>query len=119
MLIFIHLVKNGRVRMDSLIVNRGIMKKYVILALGLLFLGGCATPTANSPVINVNKIVYNGIFVGSCMKDDKGRVSCPKVKHDGAITSTYTTGTDIKPVVKATQKTTASPTFDTKVTPGP
>ena len=91
----------------------------LLLVLSLLFLAGCATPTANSPVINIFKTVQNGIFAGSCMKDDKGRVSCPKIKHDGDITSTYTATADIKPVVSATQKTTANPNFDLKVTPAP
>ena len=85
-----------------------------ILIFGLLFIAGCATPKANSPIINIYKIVFNGNFTGDCVKDDKGRVSCPKIKHNGTITSTYTTSTDIKPTTSATQTTTASPSFELK-----
>ena len=85
-----------------------------ILIFGLLFLASCATPKANSPIINIYKIVFNGNFTGDCVKDDKGRVSCPKIKHRGTITSTYTTSSDIKPTTSATQTTTASPSFELK-----
>ena len=85
-----------------------------IIIVGLLFLAGCATPTSTSPIINIYKIVNNGNFTGDCLKDDKGRVSCPKIKHTGPITSTYTTSSDIKPEVSATQSTTASPSFELK-----
>ncbi len=90
----------------------------VYLILGGIFiasiLGGCATPKANSPIINIYKIVFNGNFTGDCVKDDKGRVSCPKIKSTGNMTSTYTTSSDIKPTTSATQTTTASPSFELK-----
>ncbi len=93
--------------------------KTIIIMVGLLFIAGCATPTSTSPIINIYKTVQNGNFAGDCMKDDKGRVSCPKIKQSGAITSNYTTSSDIKPEVSATQETTASPNFDLKVSPAP
>ena len=85
-----------------------------ILIFGLLFLASCATPTSTSPIINIYKIVNNGNFTGDCMKDDKGRVSCPRIKHQGEIKTEYTTSSDIKPEVSATQSTTASPSFELK-----
>ena len=84
------------------------------LILSVLVISGCATPKANSPIVNIYKIVNNGNFTGDCLKDDRGRVSCPKIKHNGPITSTYTTSSDVKPTTSATQTTTASPSFELK-----
>ena len=88
------------------------MNKLFYLIPVLFLASACATPTSTSPIINIYKIVNNGNFTGDCMRDDKGRVSCPRIKHQGEIKTEYTTSSDIKPEVSATQSTTASPSFE-------
>lgn len=90
-----------------------------VFLLAALLMISCATPQANSPVINVHKTAQTGNFTGDCMKDDEGVVHCPSIIQKGSITSTYTTTSDIKPKVAADQKTTASPTFKLDVGPLP
>jgi len=90
------------------------MNVLAALALACFFASGCATPNANSPVINIYKIVNNGIFSGDCLKDDNGEVVCPSVTQNAPIETTYTTTSDIKPKSDSTQTTTASPTLELK-----